>query len=65
MEGERKKLGVRDEGGERGKKKKFQDGCPRGGRFFFFYDFKRKKKFTSQYFLFNVDSRFFNTNLIN
>jgi hypothetical protein len=34
MEGERKKLGVRDEGGER-KKKKFQDGCPRGGRFFF------------------------------
>jgi hypothetical protein len=62
MEGERKKLGVRDEGGER--KKKIQDGCPRGGRFFF-YDFKRKKKFTSQYFLFNVDSRFFNTNLIN
>jgi hypothetical protein len=49
---------------EEREKKKFQDGCPRGGRFFF-YDFKRKKKFTSQYFLFNVDSRFFNTNLIN
>jgi hypothetical protein len=40
MEGERKKLGVRDEGGER--EKKIQAGCPRGGRFFF-YDFKRKK----------------------
>lgn len=42
MEGERKKLGVRDEGGER--KKKIQDGCPRGGRFFFLTILRGKKK---------------------
>jgi hypothetical protein len=62
MEGERKKLGVRDEGGE--KKKDFKMAAHVVGVFFFF-TILREKKFTSQYFLFNVDSRFFNTNLIN
>jgi hypothetical protein len=40
MEGERKKLGVRDEGGE--KKKDFKMAAHVVG-VFFFYDFKRKK----------------------